>query len=344
MSDAPPGAELLIAFTEAYLRRAARLSLAELRRRQPPPYASVACGAAGVAYAFLRAHRASARASHLRQARRWARAAWSARGRADAFAGEGIRGRSGSVVFGRAGIELVAARVAGSRPRQLASWRPRKGAPTEFMQGLAGRLAAVTVLHEERADATLRELGDRLAGVLLEGAGARGLPSFAHGAAGVHHALLRWSLVTGFDLPDVFFASLEALPGAPLPPLEPELARSWCNGAAGLALAFVAATERTGRAGYLEAARRFAVEAAAEDGAYGSLCCGLAGRAYALLALERIDPVGTWRRRAWELAILAAQRPRSPHPNGLLKGSPGLVCLAIDLFEDVVPRFPLVEA
>jgi len=351
------GDDLLIAFAEAYLRQAARMSPGDLRRRQPSPLASLSYGAAGIATTFLRAHRASGRASHLAHARRWSAAAWTARRRRDSFDGPKVRGRSGSVPFGPAGLAFVEVRVAAAagpsaarlreqRLREfLTACRPRRGAPQDFMQGLAGRLDATATLDAELGDPRLRRLGDRLAAGLLDGgATVDDEPGFAVGSAGAHHALLRWSLATGFELPGWFFDSLDQVMRTPVPPVSPSLKRSWCNGTAGIAMLAVAAYQRTGRRADLDLARAAAADAASDDVAASSnLCCGLGGRAYALLALDRIDPGGGWSRRARELAVAAVSRPFAEYPNGLLKGNAGLVYLAIELFEEAPPRFPLAE-
>ena len=76
----------------------------------------------------------------------------------------------------------------------------------------------------------------------------------------------------------------------------------------------------------------------------GDLCCGLAGRAYAALAVARVLPREGLRARALELAVAAVDQMRGRWPNGLLKGYPGVVCLAVDLLDEKHPRgFPLVE-
>jgi serine/threonine-protein kinase len=183
---------------------------------------------------------------------------------------------------------------------------------------------------------------------------------FAHGRAGIFHALLSWSIACGRALPTAFARHLDRLaadvertgtmgaPRAQLPGQGAALARSWCNGAAGLALLWARAYEHAPRAAYLGRARAAATFVLDEvAGAPGHLCCGLAGRAYALLAMERIEP-GRWIARAEAMAAAATTAvlaQRSAWPNGLLTGYPGLVCLAREL--DAAPAdrigFPLVE-
>jgi hypothetical protein len=73
------------------------------------------------------------------------------------------------------------------------------------------------------------------------------------------------------------------------------------------------------------------------------ICCGLAGQAYALLALGRIDPTGPWRRRALNLAAIAMTRGTvDVWPISLFKGICGNLCLGIDLLSRTEPRFPCI--
>jgi hypothetical protein len=80
----------------------------------------------------------------------------------------------------------------------------------------------------------------------------------------------------------------------------------------------------------------------------GALCCGLAGRAYALLAVDRVDPDRGWYDRALVMATRAADEMLNgagPWPNSLYFGYPGLVCLTQDLLRSRRDRLglPLLE-
>jgi serine/threonine-protein kinase len=125
--------------------------------------------------------------------------------------------------------------------------------------------------------------------------------------------------------------------------------RSWCNGAAGLVLLWARAYEHTPSPFYLDRARRAARTLLHHtSGVMGDLCCGLGGRAYALLAMDRIEPDHFWYERALEMgsrAVGASLERVGEWPNGLYKGFPGLVCLAADLSCAARDRigFPLVE-
>jgi len=107
---------------------------------------------------------------------------------------------------------------------------------------------------------------------------------------------------------------------------------SLCNGLAGFVQLWASAFEATGDAMWLDAARAAAPElesSAPTEHNGGSVCCGLGGRAYALLAIARIDPSGDWRPRARGLALRALGDETLGH--GVLGGLSGLVCLASDL-------------
>jgi hypothetical protein len=113
-----------------------------------------------------------------------------------------------------------------------------------------------------------------------------------------------------------------------------------------MTLLWAKAFEATGAEAYARRACRAARESlAGSASAGGDLCCGLAGRAYAALAAHRISPEADFRDRAMSTAVRAMRQMRGAWPNGLLKGYPGLVCVALDLAHEAEPRgFPLVAA
>jgi serine/threonine-protein kinase len=112
---------------------------------------------------------------------------------------------------------------------------------------------------------------------------------------------------------------------------------------------WVRAHERTPSARYVARARRAARSLLTHTaGAPGDLCCGLGGRAYALLAMDRIEPAHGWYEAALGMAdraVAAMLQGSGEWPNGLNAGYPGLVCLAGDLLSRGRDRvgFPLVE-
>ena len=67
--------------------------------------------------------------------------------------------------------------------------------------------------------------------------------------------------------------------------------------------------------------------------AVGTLCCGSAGQAYAMLVAHRLTGDGTWFRRARQLAgqSVATVGTKWSIPNSLYKGDVGIALLAHDL-------------
>ncbi|HEU4406667.1 MAG TPA: lanthionine synthetase LanC family protein [Polyangiaceae bacterium] len=364
----------LQAFVHAWLEEIAPLSYADLAARQEPPFASVPFGAAGVAYALLRAGRALGDEAIVARGQAWA-------GDALRFARtkQGLRLPGGadaevapSLAYGAGGVRHVAlllARARGDAAEMsrlvgglVRSSRRAGGRSDEFLFGRAGHLASSLLLFEATGDRRLRALAAEQAGPLLGRPRARARPawtrdanlSFAHGRAGVAHALLGWHRAEGLEPPAWLIDELVRLARESVAwgrerqraPRAAVLTRSWCNGAAGLTLLWARAYEQTGDARFrrlAQAGARRGVTAAAEAG--GDLCCGLAGRAYAALAAERVAPGAGHREDAVALAVRAVDQMQGRWPNGLLKGYPGVVCLAVDLAFERAPRgFPFVEA
>lgn len=352
----------------AYLHQTRALTYRELCANQDAPWASVAFGAAGIATAQWRSGRVAS-------ARRWLTAARASRARGAFWSPTfGKQGARPSLYYGADGLPflrlLIEGGVRGDR-RELRAFLARcrrcRGGPSELLQGVAGYLTALVILYRRAPEPRVLQVADELAHDLLERAGGRRgwarAPrlAFAHGRAGTFHALLTWSVVGGRQLPAELFGELARLAddvarggtmGASSPSSEsPSTARqrSWCNGAAGLVLLWARAYEHTPDMTYLRHARdaaRFTLTHV--DDAPSDLCCGLAGRAYALLAMDRIAPGRGWFEHACVMASRAATvmlEACGPWPNGLYKGYPALVCLASDLSREPAERagFPLVE-
>jgi hypothetical protein len=83
--------------------------------------------------------------------------------------------------------------------------------------------------------------------------------------------------------------------------------------------------------------------------AHANLCCGLAGRAYALLNLQRHGGAAAWLARARTLAGRAAREiarsnPGKEPPDSLYKGEVGVAALAADLGRPEAAAMPFFEA
>jgi serine/threonine-protein kinase len=125
----------------------------------------------------------------------------------------------------------------------------------------------------------------------------------------------------------------------------PDLASSWCSGAAGHLLLFLLAHRHFPRAGFLDVAERAARFVWSSHEGNASLCCGLAGRAYALLAFHRASSAPEWLTRARELCErAAAQGVARDVPYSLYKGNLGIALLAAELDRPELARFPMFEA
>lgn len=344
-----------------YLDEVTALSYVDVTRSQPRPHASISCGAAGIAYALWHASRRLGRPDLMPHAARWARDASAARAQRSAFIGTDLSAAEvrGSVVYGPAGVDLVAALIGPTRSAAASRARFRRASADatggELFFGAAGAVVGASLLraHRRASAAEVRGIAarlgpDRLAAEWSDGGRTLGM---AHGLAGMCFALLRaWRRPPAWLL-----ASLDRLAalGAPLgrgtrwphdvagnPSRMPA---SWCNGSSGMALLWARTFEATGQARHRQLARRAALDAYDHMTSRPDLCCGAIGQAYAMLALARIDPGGGWRRKARQLTTLAlVSDVQLASPHGLFTGEPGMLCLAVDLMTGET-RFPLLE-
>ena len=281
-----------------------------------------------------------------------------------------------------AGVHCVHALIAhgrgDERAQQLAlrEFVAAAGQPCEHVDvafGLAGLLLGCSLLMEAPLRApgeedALRSLGDGLRDRLwtrlerqpriAESTELRSLGA-AHGWAGYLYALLRWSEVVDAPPPDGLADRLDQLgelgqpagrglrwpheTGVGVP--DTALAASWCNGAAGFVPLWIAAHRTLGAETYARWGQMAAWSAYEGPPAPGDLCCGFAGRAYALLALHRHAGEREWLPRARSLAGRAATgvRADSMRRDSLYKGEVGVALLAADLETPEYACMPLFE-
>jgi serine/threonine-protein kinase len=91
-------------------------------------------------------------------------------------------------------------------------------------------------------------------------------------------------------------------------------------------------------------AERAAVTAFESHERNPSICCGLAGRAYAILSFYRFSSSRKWLSRAREMCDAAAANIASADPPwSLFKGKLGIALLAEELDQPDLARFPLLE-
>jgi hypothetical protein len=186
----------------------------------------------------------------------------------------------------------------------------------------------------------------------------------AHGWAGLCYAVSRWSLLRGLDAPLGIAERLDELGTCAEPSgrgvrwrwvddAAADLGDStmsmpgWCNGAAGFVHLWTCAYSllRTDR--FLELAELAAWEVWEHEGRVPSLCCGLTGRAYALLNFFRYTGESVWLDRAHHLAMEAARRTLrgddGEFPDSLFKGELGVTLLAVELARPAEARMPFFE-
>lgn len=188
--------------------------------------------------------------------------------------------------------------------------------------------------------------------------------NFAHGSAGIVYAVLHYCETIGVTPPNTSEKHLETLATLaqpvgkglcwPVATPEPLTTQAWCrsslcNGAAGMVHLWTLAARLFSRDEYLQLARR----AAFFSGQLGkpgptSVCCGLTGRAYALLNIYRATREELWLKRATELgniamAVLRGQASIPSNTVGLFSGRLGTMLLAFDLNAPLSSRTPLLE-
>jgi len=351
----------------------------------PPPTGSLMFGAAGLAYALYRLACLRDDAGTLAVADAWLSRAEFATTEPDRFAlagtdlSEDVLGPV-SPYHSIAGIHLVRALLSLATGERNAAERAAErfvevsATPCEQLDlsfGKAGTLLACTLLWEALTAGGGDGSGvSGLGHAALAGLWARlertapDRPGVAHGWAGVLYATLRWCGATESPLPARCAQRLRELAGRAEPlgrgvywPLRQQGERDpgtphdimsgWCNGPAGFIHLWTLAQEHCPDADYLALAEASAWSAWEGRGSIPDLCCGTAGRAYALLTLYRSTGAEIWLDRARALAERAARalrRSRGPRPLSLYKGEPGIVLLLADLHHPETASMPGFES
>jgi serine/threonine-protein kinase len=106
----------------------------------------------------------------------------------------------------------------------------------------------------------------------------------------------------------------------------------WCNGSAGMVFLWTLAAERLGDPAFRALAEGAAWNTWEAADGNANLCCGLAGRAYALVRMWQTGGEAEWLDRARVLAGRAAvEIAKSEAPDSLYKGEAGVAALIADL-------------
>ena len=209
---------------------------------------------------------------------------------------------------------------------------------------------------QERLDQVWAEVGSFAS---LETANDWANLGIAHGWAGLLYTTLRWHVVTGAPIPEGTPRRLAELYNCARPtgrglswPWRAEggggdsSMPGWCNGAAGIVHLGCLAHRVLGDESYLALAEGGAWQAWETGAGVVDLCCGLAGRAYALLGFYQHSGEPAWLRRAQTLAQRAARLSPSQygreHPrHSLYKGELGLTVLLTEIERPETASMPM---
>jgi serine/threonine-protein kinase len=186
----------------------------------------------------------------------------------------------------------------------------------------------------------------------------------AHGWAGMLYSTARWRLARGQPLGASFARRLRELAAS----AEPEgrgvrwrwidngrgerpphgYMSGWCNGSAGFVYLWLLAADACRDGAWLDLALGAAWNAWEDDSDETTdLCCGLAGRSYALLAVYRATGNAEWLARALALAeriVDVEETSMTPDIASLYKSNLGAALLFADLAHPETARMPLFEA
>jgi len=237
-------------------------------------------------------------------------------------------------------------------------------AEIDLTLGRSGSLLAAAMLLPASEDASLRAFGAETMNAIWNELDARppieettNSLGMAHGWAGYFYAALRWCAASGDALPSRLverlheFAALKTLKdrGAYWRTSVDRPAHStmpgWCNGSAGQVFLFTLAHRVLGDEQWLQLAELCAWNNWDEPRGATTLCCGTAGRAYALLNLYKHTGATEWLSRARQLANHAAAHAvaTAQRANSLWKGELGVAVLIADLASPENARMPFFE-
>lgn len=276
------------------------------------------------------------------------------------------------------GVDALIARAAGNVVRQSNAVRrfldcaSRRAAGLDLTLGRASTLLGASILldalpaTETAVEGELRAFGDRamreiwsqLAGAERVGKGDIEYLGIAHGWAGLLYATLTWCAVAHAAAPNDAERRLDELAMMALPsgrglewpwilgqPGDPPTMSGWCNGSCGYVFLWTLAHRVLRNPRYLDLAVGAAWNSWESRDSASTLCCGLAGRGYALLNLYRATGERVWVDRARRLCARASGDSveyRDYH-HSLYKGELGVAVLAADITDPDWARMPFFE-
>ncbi len=346
------------------------------------PTASVNFGAAGVAYLCYRAAMLGDSPVLLAHADLWVTRGLAESGRYDAFYDEhlGITPETVGTVslyHTQTGLHCVRGLIAHARgdmvslQSALDDYTERLGERSEQIDlalGQAGVLLGAAILHDAAPQHPLIDVGrlETAARVVrdelwrwLGGLGRIRQQSdmdflgMAHGFAGVMYALLQWSDASGDEPPRGLRSLLRELgdmarhqqSGLVWPrkiSSRSDTMPGWCNGSAGFVFLWTSAARILREREWMQLAEGAALDTYGNPDPATNLCCGLAGRGYALLNMYRATNDAAWLERAAELGV-RVHRPGVQRSLSLYKGDAGPALLAAELQSPEIAAMPLFE-
>lgn len=221
------------------------------------------------------------------------------------------------------------------------------------VSGALPEAAALTALGNATLEAIWRELEQRPP--IAEGP-AEAFTGIAHGWSGYAYAALRWCAASGAPVPASLPRRLDELEALRIRRGRASYWRrqvaghahdvlsGWCNGSAGFVFLWTAAYDAFVDERFLRLAEEAATHAAEEPLHTADLCCGSAGRAYAMLNLYRHTGGANWLSRARHMANHAAEYTgEQQRTNSLWKGELGIAVLIADLQSPENAQMPFFE-
>ena len=343
------------------------------------PTASINFGAAGAAVGLLRVAEVRSDPALLALAEIWKSRAARDIGKETAYYNE--EGDLPHKILGdvspyhtESGIHAAAALIAHARgdvqAQQNAVERfiaasSRDCADIDLTLGKSATLIGCTLLLDVSPNDALKALGNATLDAIwreidqrppIAQSPADAFAGIAHGWSGFVYAALRWCAASGATIPASLPRRLDELAdirvrrgrgafwrrqvnGNPH-----DVIPGWCNGSAGFVFLWTAAYDALGDERFLRLAEEAATHTAEEPLFTADLCCGSAGRAYALLNLYRHTGAKEWlshaRRMANHAATYTGEQQRA---NSLWKGELGIAVLVADLESPEEARMPFFE-
>jgi eukaryotic-like serine/threonine-protein kinase len=341
------------------------------------PRASINFGCAGAAVALLRIAETRSDPALLALADVWRSRATALIGTPGAFHDDDLRRETvGEVTpyHTESGIHAAAAMIAAAMGNAVAQRRAvtaflrasrKPCAQLDLTLGRSGSLLASAMLLDLNDVPELRAFGsETMKEIWSQLDACPPLPSIngmyvgmAHGWTGYLYAALRWCAASGDALPPRLIERLHEL--AALKTMKGRgaywrvmtdspanaMVATWCNGSAGSVFLFILAHRLLEDPQWLELAHLAAWNCWDEPCGPASLCCGSAGRAYALLNLYKHTGATEWLSRARQLANHAAANAAATaqRKNSLWKGEVGVGVVVGDLESPENARMPFFE-